>query len=182
VISIFSRGCGAQPFGGCDPLWSCPPWSCPPSSAIAQLVAGGAAPLLGIADHRHADVDHLDDAGDHDHRSEDPACDVVGVELIEDVHLGDPVLPGEALLEAGQREHAEESREADRHEPVLPLGEVATPERSSEDLRDDVVDDPHAEDRECAQQRQVRVRHHEVREMGELVERLERLERPLYVH
>ena len=37
VISIFSGGCGAHPFGDCAPAWSCPV-----SSAIAQLVAGGA--------------------------------------------------------------------------------------------------------------------------------------------
>jgi hypothetical protein len=49
-------------------------------------------------------------------------------------------------------------------------------------LGHDVVDHAHSEDRERAEQRQVRVRDHEVREVLQLVERLQRLERPLYVH
>jgi len=49
-----------------------------------------------------------DDPGDHDHRAEDPARDVVRVQLVEHVYLGYALLPAEALLEAREREHAEE--------------------------------------------------------------------------
>ena len=108
---------------------------------------------MGVGEDRQPDVDHLDDARDHDHRAEDPARDVVGVQLRQDVHLRDPLLPAEALLETRQREHAEEAGEADRHEPVLPFGQAAAEQRALVDLGDDVVDHPHAEDREGAEQR-----------------------------
>ena len=103
------------------------------------------------------------------------------MQLRQHVHLGDALRPAEALLEARERQHAEEPGEADGDEPVLPLREAAAEERALVDLRDDVVDHAHAEDREGAEQRQVRVRDDEVREVRQLVERLERLERTLDV-
>ena len=80
-------------------------FGCPRSSAIAQSRSSGGATASatcsvsrrrrsrGVGEDRHPDVDDLDDPGDDDHRSEDPARDVVGVQLRQHVDLGDPLLP-----------------------------------------------------------------------------------------
>ena len=130
------------------------------------------ATLVRVREDRHPDVDDLDDPGDNDHRAEDPARDEVGVHLREDVHLGNTLLPLESLLEAGEREHAEEAGEADGHEPVHPLAQAPAPDGPRVHLGDDVVDHPHPEDREGAEQRQMCVSDDEVGEVRQPVERL----------
>jgi len=74
------------------------------------------------------------------------------MELRQDVDLGNALGPAESLLEPGEGEHAEEAGEPDGDEPVLPLGEGAAEQWARIDLRDDVVDHAHAEDRERAEQ------------------------------
>jgi hypothetical protein len=175
VISIRSRGWRAHPRGirssgsggGFD--------------RVGDVQRLAPAPLRCVGEDRHADVDDLDNPGEDDHGAEDPARDVVPVQLRQHVHLRDPLLPLVPLLEAGQRQHREEAGEADRHQPVHPLGQASAPERTRVHLGDDVVDHPHAQDREGAEQGEMRVCDDEVREVGEPVERLQRLERALDV-
>src|SRR5690606_28118494 len=89
--------------------------------------------------------------------------------------------PGLALNETGNGQRPEEAQEADDDQPVLPFGKAAAIEGLLEHLRDDVVDQTHAQEGECAEQGQMGMGHHEVGEVREPVKTLNRLKAALDV-
>ena len=93
--------------------------------------------------------------------------------------IGMPCAEAAGLHEARRGQHGEEAGEADDREPPVHPGEPLGVQRHAQDPRHDVVDDaPHREGDE-AEQREVRVSDGPVREVDELVEAAQRLERAL---